>query len=374
MSKKLILPVLVLVLLMPLVGVNGQLISPESVVFDSVHNRYLIADQSLGCIVAADSAGGLTAFNCLFPAYKGLLLRNDTLFCAASTTGLALFDLETGDLLTNIVFDDMTDLNDVIGDTSGNIYVSDAQGSKVHRLHLADMSSEIILDNFPWANGMVFDTANNRILICQWISHAPLVAINLDDLSVDTVRYDNMYLLDGLAWDQHGNLYVTSWGDGNVYVYKAGFTEPPVSIASGYDGPADIAFNYRDTVLAIPNTTGYRVDFLRLYDPDNDLIFNDDDNCPHDYNPGQEDSDSDGIGDVCMGCCIEQTGNVNCSIVDEPDITDITRLIDYLYLSHAPLCCPEEADCNGSGGEPDISDITALISYLYIDHLPLSSC
>ncbi|MFZ5981647.1 MAG: S8 family serine peptidase [Candidatus Zixiibacteriota bacterium] len=73
------------------------------------------------------------------------------------------------------------------------------------------------------------------------------------------------------------------------------------------------------------------------------------------------------------GCCTGFTGNVNCS-GGNPDISDITRLIDYLYLSHAPLCCLEEADVNISGGEPDISDITRLIDFLYISHAALPDC
>ncbi|MFZ5981718.1 MAG: hypothetical protein ACOYVF_13930, partial [Candidatus Zixiibacteriota bacterium] len=73
------------------------------------------------------------------------------------------------------------------------------------------------------------------------------------------------------------------------------------------------------------------------------------------------------------GCCIGTTGDANCSGGD-PDISDITRLIDYLYLSHAPLCCLEEADANGSGGEPDISDITKLIDNLYLSHSALPAC
>jgi PKD repeat protein len=73
-------------------------------------------------------------------------------------------------------------------------------------------------------------------------------------------------------------------------------------------------------------------------------------------------------------CCIGSAGNVDCSTEETPDISDITRLIDYLYLSHNPLCCLEEADSNGSGGEPDISDITALIDFLYLAHNPLANC
>ncbi|MFZ5979095.1 MAG: C10 family peptidase [Candidatus Zixiibacteriota bacterium] len=75
------------------------------------------------------------------------------------------------------------------------------------------------------------------------------------------------------------------------------------------------------------------------------------------------------------GCCIGSTGNTNCSAEEEPDISDITRLIDYLYVSHDPLCCFEEADANASGGtEPDISDITTLIDYLYLTHETLPDC
>ena len=73
-------------------------------------------------------------------------------------------------------------------------------------------------------------------------------------------------------------------------------------------------------------------------------------------------------------CCLERRGNVDCSESEDPDISDITRLIDHLYLSHIELCCFSEADADGSGGYPDISDITAVISYLYISHAELAAC
>ena len=77
---------------------------------------------------------------------------------------------------------------------------------------------------------------------------------------------------------------------------------------------------------------------------------------------------------ISYPCCVGFTGNVDCSQDENPDITDITRLIDFLYLSHAPLCCPDEADCDGSGGDPDITDITRIIDYLYLSHNPLYPC
>jgi len=74
------------------------------------------------------------------------------------------------------------------------------------------------------------------------------------------------------------------------------------------------------------------------------------------------------------GCCVGFTGDADCSGEDTPDVSDIVRLIDYLYLSHDPLCCAEEADVDGSGGEPDIADITDLIDHLYLSHDALPAC
>ena len=87
---------------------------------------------------------------------------------------------------------------------------------------------------------------------------------------------------------------------------------------------------------------------------------------------------SEGMWEVPVsqaGCCIGFTGNTNCSEEEEPDVSDIVRLIDYLYLSHEPLCCPGEADVDASGDpEPDVSDIVRIIDYLYLSHEPLADC
>ncbi|MBN1213744.1 MAG: hypothetical protein JXA92_14315 [candidate division Zixibacteria bacterium] len=67
--------------------------------------------------------------------------------------------------------------------------------------------------------------------------------------------------------------------------------------------------------------------------------------------------------------CMYDRGDVNCS--SEIDISDITKLINFLYIDHDAPCCYYEADVDASGGEPDMSDITRLIDHLYLSHEPL---
>jgi hypothetical protein len=74
-------------------------------------------------------------------------------------------------------------------------------------------------------------------------------------------------------------------------------------------------------------------------------------------------------------CCQGTTGNIDCDELNKTDISDLTALVDHLYLSFAPLCCPTAANCDGSlDGNVDISDLTALIDYLYVTFTPTAVC
>ncbi|MBI5267614.1 MAG: hypothetical protein HY851_10320 [candidate division Zixibacteria bacterium] len=67
-------------------------------------------------------------------------------------------------------------------------------------------------------------------------------------------------------------------------------------------------------------------------------------------------------------CCVGNTGNVDCDPNGRVDISDLTRLIDYAFISRDPLCCPQAANLDGDDwGGVDISDVSRMISYLFID-------
>lgn len=101
------------------------------------------------------------------------------------------------------------------------------------------------------------------------------------------------------------------------------------------------------------------------------------------------DIDSDGDFDALIGeddgglnfyrhsgsCCIGYLGNVDGDTGGVVDISDLTVLIDGLFISLAPFACPVAANVdNSTDGIIDISDLTRLIDYLYISSSPLPPC
>ena len=72
-------------------------------------------------------------------------------------------------------------------------------------------------------------------------------------------------------------------------------------------------------------------------------------------------------------CCLGTRGNVDCDGGQGVDISDLTALIDHMFISLNPLCCFDEANTD-SAGEIDISDLTALIDHMFISLNPLPSC
>ncbi len=75
----------------------------------------------------------------------------------------------------------------------------------------------------------------------------------------------------------------------------------------------------------------------------------------------------------CATCCVGFPGNVDCDPNNQIDISDLTRMIDFLYVSFTPVCCFDAANMDGSGAI-DIADLTALIDYLYLSLVAPPNC
>ncbi len=78
---------------------------------------------------------------------------------------------------------------------------------------------------------------------------------------------------------------------------------------------------------------------------------------------------------VTSGCCVGTTGNVNKSVSEPPDLSDLSLLVSYLTMMPRPsMPCTAEANVNGLGSL-DLSDLSRLIAYLTVTPRPvLPSC
>lgn len=108
-----------------------------------------------------------------------------------------------------------------------------------------------------------------------------------------------------------------------------------------------------------------------MSDVDNDSIEDVFDNCPDVYNPGQEDADSNGVGDACQCDC--DPGNADGN--DVINILDVTYLINYIYRG-GPAPTPYAICAGDPSGNcvVNILDITHLINFLYKGGVPPTSC
>ncbi|MBI5266242.1 MAG: hypothetical protein HY851_03315 [candidate division Zixibacteria bacterium] len=84
-------------------------------------------------------------------------------------------------------------------------------------------------------------------------------------------------------------------------------------------------------------------------------------------------ADSDCAADAAGCCCRGTRGNVDCDYTDNVDIADLSLLIDYLFISLAPLPSIDEANVDGEGGI-DISDLSVLIDGLFINFRTFPPC
>jgi len=242
---------------------------PESVVYDSLYNRYLVSNWGDGNIIEINFSGEHNYFNTELDQAAGLHIVDTVLFVASSdgsNTGIIGIDLATGEIAFDADIIEKQLLNDITSDTSGNLYVTDCEADIIFKVRLSDSTySTFVESGLGYPNGVLFDKLNNRLLVLNGeLPGGPIVAVDLVDSSLTTIVNTNLTAIDGLTMDQFDNFYLSSWATDKVYRYDASFTNPPEVISSGHTNPADIFYNQLNDVLAVPNFHADIVDFIPI--------------------------------------------------------------------------------------------------------------
>ncbi len=144
-------------------------------------------------------------------------------------------------------------------------------------------------------------------------------------------------------------------------VVPPGSATPPEIVPAGQGGNVPVIGTITGWVTNAsynPGCDWFHFDIIHAgTDSDGDGIPDDDDNCPDDYNPDQEDTDGDGIGDACDddldGDDIANDAD-NCAFVYNPTQEDCDD--DGI----GDVCdCPGDVDCDR---DVDLSDLAQLLA------------
>ena len=266
MKSRRIFVVAVLFSLVPVSQVAAQLLSyPESVVFDSLNNRYLVSNWYTGNLVEIDEDGRQSDFLTAQRCYAGVCIVDSNVYVACKSLGVRGFNLFTGEMIMDLQVPGTSLLNDIAADTSGNLYLSDPQVHKIIKVRISDQEvSTFVEDGILVPNGMIHDAQNNRMILVSARNNSPIQAIDLADSSVSIIRNTSYDILDGITRDNEGHYYISSWGSSSVYRFSPDFDGTPVIVSTHEEQPADISFNLRDNILAVPIFYNHYVDFVEI--------------------------------------------------------------------------------------------------------------
>jgi sugar lactone lactonase YvrE len=243
--------------------------NPESVVYDSLYDRYLVSNFGDGSIVQIDADGNQSYFSTALPRIAGLHIHGEILYVASNLTpytGVYGFDLATAEMVFGVDIPGSQLMNDVATDTSGYLYVTDYYDHKLYKIDLQEQTYSLFVETtLYWPNGIVFDAPNNRILVASVEAQGrPIHAVNLEDSTVTVAVYTYLPAMDGLAFDSQGRLYISSWYTDAIHRYDRALTNPPEVFSSGHPDPADISVDFTHSIVCIPIFYENRVDFVEI--------------------------------------------------------------------------------------------------------------
>jgi glyoxylase-like metal-dependent hydrolase (beta-lactamase superfamily II) len=237
----------------PAAGGPNLLKGPESIIYDRAHQRYLLSNYETGNIIQVDGAGKQAILVENMVAIQGLEIVGNVVYVGARNS-VRGFDLETGKMVMNVPVEGVSNLNDITADDAGNLYAGDVFGTKIIKVRIKDSSYSVFVDGngIDHPNGIFFDKAKNRILVCSYRKKSPIQAISLADASVTTLADTNIDECDGIVLDKYGRCYVTSWETLSIYRFDRDFSDPPAVFYKSSCGPADIAYDSVHDAIAIP--------------------------------------------------------------------------------------------------------------------------
>ncbi|MFN6038038.1 MAG: T9SS type A sorting domain-containing protein [Bacteroidota bacterium] len=228
---------------------------PESVEYDFANSRWLIGNKNNGTVIARDMNGNFTPFvSGMTSGPYGIEILGNTLYCCYGGGKIRGFDLTTGTQVFNVNLN-ATFLNGICSDGLNNLFVTDFSAKNIYRVNTTTGAFNLYVTGLTKSpNGIIYDGTNQRLVFVNWGTNAPIQQVALSDSSVTTLLTTTLSNLDGIASDNYGNYYVSTWGNNSIRKFSNNFTTGPSTVVTGLSSPADLFYNKQTDTLAIPNS------------------------------------------------------------------------------------------------------------------------
>jgi sugar lactone lactonase YvrE len=254
--------------------------TPESFIVDPETGDYYISNvngeptgrDNNGFITKLDKTGKVVALKFIegskrgvtLDAPKGLDVIGDSLY-VTDVDVVHVFNKGTGNLVGGVEFRSLGArfLNDLTHDDQGNLYVSDtavfvdakAPGT-IFKIETKNEHKASVLVRDPALgapNGLAIHPKTKRLLANTW-GDGKILEITPEG-RINTLVQDPAWKdLDGLDYDNAGNLYTASFTGGTIY--KIASDKKIQAIKSDLTTPADINLDRKGGMILVPSFNG----------------------------------------------------------------------------------------------------------------------
>ncbi len=227
---------------------------PESVEYDAVNDRWLVANSGNGEIIARSNGGTLSVFaSGMSTGPYGMEIVGNTIY-ACDGGIIKGYDLTSGSLVATINLS-ATFLNGITH-VGTDLFVTDFTAKKIYRVNTTNNAFNVFITGLTKSpNGIIYDDISDRLVLANWGTNAPIIGINLSDSTYSTLKTTTLGNCDGITMNCSGEFYVSSWSPQRISRFDNDFVAAPTNMnVSGISNPADIFYNQIEDTLAIPNS------------------------------------------------------------------------------------------------------------------------
>ena len=207
-----------IIIVVVLISRKAPLNGPESIAYDEVGKHFLVSN-TLGKNIVSMSLNGQYApfLKKGLQEPRGIIINSHKLY-VADKAFIKVIDLEKAEIIDTINIPGAVMLNDLAFTKKGVIYTTDTAGNCVYVIDtLNNNIQKIVNPLLQKPNGIIYDMPRDQMFVVCFRDKSPILAISTLDNSV-SIFMDSIYSdLDGIAIDDLGRIYISSWGQDMIF-------------------------------------------------------------------------------------------------------------------------------------------------------------